>query len=109
MVFDVIGGETLERSAKLVRPGGVLVTIAEPPQVQPEHGRAIFFVVEPDRAGLAVLERRLRDGRLRPIVGAVCSLAQAPSAFDPASRSPGKTVIAISSARLDQPRSVEDP
>jgi NADPH:quinone reductase-like Zn-dependent oxidoreductase len=98
VVFDVIGGETLERSAKLVRSGGALITIAEPPQVQPEHGRAVFFVVEPDRAGLAALERRLRDGRLRPIVGAVCSLAQATAAFDPARRSPGKTVIAVTDA-----------
>lgn len=98
VVFDVLGGEILERSAQLVRPGGALITIAEPPQVQPEHGRAVFFVVEPDRADLAALERRLRDGRLRPIVGAVCSLAEAPSAFDPASRSRGKTIIAITDA-----------
>ncbi|MGA8545928.1 MAG: NADP-dependent oxidoreductase [Mycobacterium sp.] len=98
VVFDVLGGEILERSAQLVRPGGALITIAEPPQVQPEHGRAIFFVVEPDRADLAGLERRLRDGRLRPIVGAVCPLAEAPSAFDPARRSRGKTVVAISDA-----------
>ena len=93
VVFDVIGGEILERSAQLVRSGGVLISIAEPPRVQPEHGRTIFFVVEPDRAGLAALERRLRDGRLHPIVGAVRSLAEAPSAFDPPNRSRGKTII----------------
>lgn len=98
VVFDVIGGEILRRSATLVRPGGALITIAEPPQVQPENGRAIFFVVEPDRAGLVALEHRLRDGRLRPIVGAVCSLAEAPSAFDPARRTRGKTIIAITDA-----------
>ena len=55
----------------------------------------VFFVVEPDRAGLVALEQRLRDGRLRPIVGAVCSLAEAPSAFDPARRVRGKMVVAI--------------
>ncbi|OBA59408.1 NADPH:quinone reductase [Mycobacterium sp. 1100029.7] len=95
VVFDVIGGETLRRSAELVRPGGALVTVAEPPQVQPRGGRAIFFVVEPDRNGLVALERRLRDGRLRPNIGAVCSLAEAPSAFDPARRGRGKTVVAV--------------
>jgi NADPH:quinone reductase-like Zn-dependent oxidoreductase len=98
VVFDVIGGETLKRSAKLVRRGGALISIAEPPEVQPEQGRTLFFVVEPDRAVLAALERRLRDGRLRPIVGAVCSLAEAPAAFDPARRSRGKTIIAITDA-----------
>lgn len=98
VVFDVIGGEVLRRSARLMRPGGALITIAEPPQVQPEHGRAIFFVVEPDRAGLVALDHRLRDGRLRPIVGAVCSLAEAPSAFGPERRTRGKTVVAIADA-----------
>ena len=51
VVFDVIGGEILQRSAALVRPGGTLVSIAEPPRVPPDNGRAVFFVVEPDRNG----------------------------------------------------------
>ena len=95
VVFDVIGGEILDRSAQLVRSGGALVTIAEPPRVRPDDARAVFFVVEPDRAGLAALERRLRDGRLRPIVGSVCPLAEAASAFAPAHRTRGKTIIRI--------------
>lgn len=95
VVFDVIGGETLASSAELVRPGGVLITIAEPPRVLPEHGRAIFFVVEPDREGLAALEHRLADGRLRPIVAAVCPLSQAPPAFGPTRRGHGKTIVTI--------------
>jgi NADPH:quinone reductase-like Zn-dependent oxidoreductase len=95
VVFDVIGGEILVQSTKLVRSGGALVTIAEPPPVQPEGGRAVFFVVEPDRADLSSLERRMRDGRLRPNVGAVCSLADAPSALDPAAGTHGKTIVAI--------------
>jgi NADPH:quinone reductase-like Zn-dependent oxidoreductase len=71
VVFDVIGGDVLDRSAALVRADGTLVTIATPPEVQPRDGRAVFFVVEPDRARLADLAQRLRDGRLKPIVGAV--------------------------------------
>jgi NADPH:quinone reductase-like Zn-dependent oxidoreductase len=47
VVFDVIGGEVLERSAPLVRAGGTLVTIIGLPKVRPADGRAIFFVVEP--------------------------------------------------------------
>jgi NADPH:quinone reductase-like Zn-dependent oxidoreductase len=95
VVFDVIGGDVLSRSAALVRAGGTLVTIATPPEVQPRDGRAVFFVVEPDRARLADLASRLRDGRLKPIVGAVRTLREAPSAFAPGRRTPGKTIIRV--------------
>jgi NADPH:quinone reductase-like Zn-dependent oxidoreductase len=94
-VFDVIGGEVLERSTALVRPGGTLVTIAMPPTVQPKEGRAIFFVVEPDRARLADLAQRLRDGRLKPIVGAVRPLTETADAFARHRRTPGKTIIQV--------------
>jgi NADPH:quinone reductase-like Zn-dependent oxidoreductase len=95
VVFDVLGGEILDRSAQLVRPGGALVTIAEPPRVQPQDGRAVFFIVEPDRTQLAELEQRLREDVLNPVVGAVFPLTDAPSAFDPAQRKHGKTVIRV--------------
>ncbi len=95
VVFDVIGGEILDRSAALVRAGGTLVTIARVPTVQPKDGRAIFFVVEADRSRLADLAQRLRDGRLKPIVGAVRPLAEAPAAFAPERRTPGKTIIRV--------------
>lgn len=95
VVFDVIGGEILERSTTLVRPGGTLVTIAEPMTVHPRDGRAIFFVVEPDRPRLSELAQRLRDGRLKPIVGAVRPLAEAASVFTPDKRTPGKTIIRV--------------
>jgi len=93
VVFDVIGGEILDRSAALVRGGGTLVTIARVPTVQPKDGRAIYFVVEPDRSRLVDLAQRLRDGRLKPIVGAVRPLAEAPAAFAADRRTPGKTII----------------
>ncbi|MBT2393584.1 NADP-dependent oxidoreductase [Streptomyces sp. ISL-1] len=95
LVFDVIGGEILDRSAALVRAGGTLVTIAMPPEVRPKDGRAIFFIVESDRARLADLAQRLRDGRLNPIVGAVRTLPEAPSAFAPDRRTHGKTIIRV--------------
>lgn len=95
VVFDVIGGEVLARSAAVVRAGGALVTIAAPPEIRPEAGRAVFFVVEPDRVRLADLIARVRDGRLKPVVGAVRPLTEAPAAFAPGKRTPGKTIIQV--------------
>lgn len=96
VVFDVIGGEILDRSAALVRAGGTLVTIVRAPTVQPMDGRALYFVVESDRVRLAQLGQRLKDERLRPVVGAVQSLAEATAAFSPSRRTPGKTIIRVS-------------
>ena len=95
VVLDVIGGEILDRSAALVRAGGTLVTTISVPTVQPKDGRAIFFVVEADRSQLVDLAQRLRDGRLKPIVGAERPLTEAPAAFAPDRRTPGKTIIRI--------------
>lgn len=78
-----------------MRAGGTLVTTTRMPTVQPKDGRAMFVVVEPDRSRLADLAQRIRDGRLKPIVGAVRPLAEAPAAFAPHRRTPGKTVIRI--------------
>ncbi|MER7814663.1 NADP-dependent oxidoreductase [Streptomyces sp. NPDC096153] len=94
VVFDAIGGEVLDRSTALVRPGGTLVAVSMPPTVQPKDGRAVFFVVEPERARLVELAQRVRDGRLKPMVGAVRPLAEAPDAL--AARGvPGKTIIRV--------------
>jgi NADPH:quinone reductase-like Zn-dependent oxidoreductase len=95
LALDVIGGSLLEPTARLVRAGGTLVTITAPPTIGPERGRAIFFVVEPDRARIADLAQRVRDGRLAPVVGAVHPLADASAAFAPGRRARGKTVIRV--------------
>ncbi|NJP94094.1 NADP-dependent oxidoreductase [Nonomuraea sp. FMUSA5-5] len=95
VVFDVIGGDVLRRSAELVRAGGTLVTIAAPPTVRPKDGRAVFFVVEPDRARLSDLTQRVRDGRLKPIVGAVRPLSETAAAFARRHRTHGRTIIQV--------------
>lgn len=96
VVFDVIGGDIMERSMAMVRSGGMLVTVAEPPKTQPRDGRAIFFLVEADRTQLANLAARVRDGRLKPVVGAVLPLDEAPAAFAPGKRVAGKTILRVS-------------
>jgi NADPH:quinone reductase-like Zn-dependent oxidoreductase len=73
-----------------------------PPAVQPKGGRAVFFVVEPDRARLTDLAQRLRAGRLNPIVGAVRPLSETASAFARHRRVPGKTIIQVANGQEAQ-------
>jgi NADPH:quinone reductase-like Zn-dependent oxidoreductase len=95
LVFDVIGGDIGKRSAGLIRAGGTLVTIAGPPEARPADALAIDFVVVSDRAQLGEIARRVRDGRLRTIIGNVATLDDAVAAFNPTERIKGKTIIRV--------------
>jgi NADPH:quinone reductase-like Zn-dependent oxidoreductase len=95
LVFDVIGGEIQQRSVRLIRPGGTLVTVVAPPEARPTDGLAIDFVVEADRAQLREIVERVRDGRLRPNIGTIAPLEDAVAALNPTERSTGKTIIQV--------------
>ena len=95
LVFDVIGGEIQERSAALIRSGGVLVSVVGPVEARPADGRAVDFVVEPDRAQLAGIVERVRDGRLRPNIGTTAQLDDAIAALSSPERRKGKTIIEV--------------
>jgi NADPH:quinone reductase-like Zn-dependent oxidoreductase len=95
LVFDVIGGAIQERSARLIRAGGTLVTVVGPPEARPSDGLAVDFVVESDRSQLAEIVQRVRDGRLRPNIGCVTTLDDAVAALNPTERRTGKTIIRI--------------
>jgi NADPH:quinone reductase-like Zn-dependent oxidoreductase len=95
LVFDVIGGDIGKRSARLIRAGGTLVSIVGPSEARPVDGLAIDFVVESDRAQLAEIVQRVRDGRLRANIGNVSTLDEAVAAFNSTERRAGKTVIRV--------------
>ena len=95
LVFDLIGGDIGKRSARLVRAGGILVSIVGPSEARPVDALAIDFVVESDRAQLGEIVQRVRDGRLRTNIGTVSTLDDAVAAFNPTERRPGKTIIRV--------------
>jgi len=95
LVFDLIGGEIGERSARRIRPGGTMVSIVGPPEAPPADVRSIDFVVEAARAQLGEIVERVRDGRLRTNIGTVAALDDAVAAFNPTQRRPGKTIIRV--------------
>ena len=95
LVFDVIGGDIGKRSARLIRAGGILVSVVGPAEARPADGRAVDFVVESDRAQLGQIAQRVRDGRLRTNIGKVSSLDAAIATFNASERRAGKTVIRV--------------
>ncbi|MBK0392606.1 NADP-dependent oxidoreductase [Ramlibacter algicola] len=95
LVFDLIGGDIGRRSARLVRAGGTLVSIVGAVEARPSDGLAVDFVVESDRAELAEIVQRLRDGRLRANIGTIATLDEAVAAFNPTARRSGKTIIQV--------------
>jgi NADPH:quinone reductase-like Zn-dependent oxidoreductase len=95
LVFDVIGGDIWKRSARLIRGGGTLVSIVGPPEVRPDDGLAVDFVVESDRAQLNEIVRRIRDGRLRANIGDISTLDDAVVTFNSNERRTGKTIVRV--------------
>lgn len=95
VVLDTVGGETLERSWRVLRPGGRLVTVAASgEQTTDPRVRDAFFIVQPSRAQLANVARLIDAGDLRALVGAVHDLADARSAYE-SRPSHGKNVVVI--------------
>ena len=83
VVFDTVGGETLERSWGVLKPGGKLVTVAASgEQTTDERIRAAYFIVEPSRPQLLEIARLIDEGALRPVVGAVFPLTEAQQAYE---------------------------
>lgn len=84
VVVDTIGGEAVARSWGLLKPGGILVGVADEPSSDEAaaHGvRAVYFVVEPRGDQLASITSLVESGALRPAVGRVFALADAEQAF----------------------------
>jgi len=82
VVFDTVGGDTLQRSWGVLNPGGRLVTIAASEEAsQNERTRAAFFIVEPRRAELEEVARLIDSGAVRPVVAAEFPLADALLAY----------------------------
>jgi NADPH:quinone reductase-like Zn-dependent oxidoreductase len=84
MVFDLIDGDTRERSWKLLKKGGVLVTTLSEPsqQTASQHGvRATRYTVEADGKELAEILSLVASGKVTPHVQKTYPLAEAVQAL----------------------------
>jgi NADPH:quinone reductase-like Zn-dependent oxidoreductase len=100
VVFDAVGGETLERSWVVLKPGGRMVTIAADSEgTSDQRVKDAFFIVEPSQKQLREIAQLLEAGTLKAFVDAVVPLDQAPAAYARTirgTRGYGKVVIAVS-------------
>ncbi|MEV7417800.1 NADP-dependent oxidoreductase [Streptomyces sp. NPDC089919] len=100
VVLDGMGGETAERSLKVLRAGGRLVTLPGPddvPAAVPAGLRAEWMLVEPDQAGLREIAALVERGALKPVVETVLPLAEAARAHEigERGRTAGKIVLSV--------------
>jgi N-ethylmaleimide reductase len=85
LVFDLVGGETQDRSWQVLRPDGVLISaVGVPPEGDPRPGghRNARVGVRPVGADLAAIARLIEDGKLRVHLDAVMPMAEAAEALE---------------------------
>lgn len=99
VVFDTVGGETLQRSWRVLKPGGRMITIAADSEAtNDDRVKQAFFIVEPNHKQLIQIGELLAAGDLYPVVDAVLPFSQAPAAYTGGvkeRRGRGKLVVAV--------------
>jgi len=99
VVFDTVGGDTLERSWGVLKPSGRMITIAsDGAGTADQRVKNAFFIVEPNQKHLIEIAKQLDAGYLRAFVKATVALNQASAAYSGAFRDKGghgKVVITI--------------
>jgi NADPH:quinone reductase-like Zn-dependent oxidoreductase len=100
-VLDTVGGETLERSYEIIKPGGIVVSAAARPSPEKaeQYGiRVVFFLVEVTTERLTKIAQMIDAGELKTEVGEVLWLDEARQGhemFEGARRRRGKIVLKI--------------
>jgi NADPH:quinone reductase-like Zn-dependent oxidoreductase len=100
MVFDLIDGETRERSWKLLKRGGALVCTLSPPSQDKAKQlgvRATRYTVEANGAELAEIAELVKSGRVKPHIQKTFPLSAAAEALASLEKghSVGKVVLTV--------------
>jgi NADPH:quinone reductase-like Zn-dependent oxidoreductase len=86
IVFDTVGGETQERSWKTLKPGGVLVSVVQPPSEESaaaHKARGAFAGGYPPVAPVLMeIKGLVESGKLKPVVSTVLPLSEAARGHD---------------------------
>jgi NADPH:quinone reductase-like Zn-dependent oxidoreductase len=100
-VLDLVGGELMERSYNVLKPGGRYVTalLGETPQEEPQRRgiRSMGLAAWPDANILVKMAERIDAGKIRVFVNRTFPLDEvnAAMAYRLETKAPGKVVITI--------------
>jgi NADPH:quinone reductase-like Zn-dependent oxidoreductase len=110
VVLDLVGGETQSRSLKIIKPGGILVSVVSKPMPRLDDRkdvRAIFFLAEVTTERLERITDFFNEGKLMPRVGTVVPLEDVRMAHQMlagAPHKPGKIVLSIADRAPSSPK-----
>jgi NADPH:quinone reductase-like Zn-dependent oxidoreductase len=85
LVLDLIGGETQERSWSVLKKGGVLLSLVQPPSVEKAKALGVgaaFVAGHPSGAQLAEIAKMIDSGKLAPIIDRILPLSEARRAHE---------------------------
>jgi NADPH:quinone reductase-like Zn-dependent oxidoreductase len=85
VVLDTIGNETQRRSWQVLKPGGILVSIIDPPKPEEaaaHNARGAYVFVQPNASELTEIAQLIDQGHVKPIVETVLPLADARTAHE---------------------------
>jgi NADPH:quinone reductase-like Zn-dependent oxidoreductase len=80
IVLDTIGSDTQERSWKVLKKGGILVSIVQPPSeemAKAVSARGAMLQSRPDGAKLAEIAKIFDSGNLAPVIDRILPLSEA--------------------------------
>lgn len=100
VVFDTLGGETQEKSWKVLKENGIMVSVVKQPNpdtAKKYKVRQGFVFIKPDAVILTELAKMIDDGKIKPVVGTVFTLDEIKKAHDlsQSGRAKGKIIIKI--------------
>ncbi len=98
IVLDPIGGDTLQRSWEVIRPGGILLTLADRTLMDNGAIRGAFVQLTTNAALLENIAQLVYAGRLRVITDTAYPLAQARNALEEVAfgHAVGKVLVRVS-------------
>jgi NADPH:quinone reductase-like Zn-dependent oxidoreductase len=80
VVLDTIGGDVQQRSWKVLKPGGILVSIASPPSAEAAAANGVrqaFVFTQPNAGQLAEIAALVDGDKLKAIVETILPLSDA--------------------------------